>query len=239
MTALVRGELIKTVSTRTVLGYAAGAVGLAILTVLIEILEADTLVSASDKQQTLAGLPILLLLFGIVGAAGEYRHRTAAPAALFGGRGRGQVLLARAAAYAVTGAGVAALALVATLGIGLPLLANEPGPALDAGDIALVVGGSLLAAALSGIMGVAVGALVRNQVAAVIGALILMFVVTPLLETVSEKLVDFTPFGAALIVAGDTAYSGLSWGAAALVLAGWTLPLAVLALVFEGRRDLT
>jgi ABC-type sulfate/molybdate transport systems ATPase subunit len=48
----------------------------------------------------IAGLHFWLILFGLVGAAGEYRHRTAAPAALAAGGRRGRVLLARAAAYA-------------------------------------------------------------------------------------------------------------------------------------------
>jgi ABC-2 type transport system permease protein len=239
MTALVRGELIKTMTTRTVLGYAAGAVGLAVLTVLIGILEPDGVMTAADKQQALSGFPILLLLLGIVGAAGEYRHRTAAPAALFGGRGRGQVLLARAAAYALTGAAVAAVALVASLGLGLPMLVDEPGPALETGDVALVAGGTLLAGALSGIIGVAVGALARNQVPAVIGALIIIFVVTPLLQTANGNLVDFTPYGAAMFVAGDTTAEVLSWGAALLVLTGWTVLLSAVAVIFERRRDVT
>ena len=81
MTALLRGELIKVVTTRTLLGYAALGVAVAIANVLIITLSQD-LTTAADKQEAIAGLPMLLILFGLVGAAGEYRHRTAAPAAL-------------------------------------------------------------------------------------------------------------------------------------------------------------
>jgi hypothetical protein len=77
MSALLRGELIKTVTTRTVFGYATLVVALAIGNVLIVTLSKD-LVTASDKQGAIAGLTPLLILFGLVGAAGEYRHRTAA-----------------------------------------------------------------------------------------------------------------------------------------------------------------
>ena len=52
-------------------------------------------------------------------------------------------------------------------------------------------------------MGVAAGALVRNQVVGVVGALILAFVVTPLLNIVNETAVAYTPFGAAVVLAGD------------------------------------
>jgi ABC-2 type transport system permease protein len=238
MSSVVRGELIKTVSTRTVLGYAICGVALALLNVLIEVLASDEhLLTVDDKQQAIAGFPILLLLFGIVGAAGEYRHRTAAPAALAAGRDRGQVLAGRAAAYALTGAAIAALTLVVTLAVGLPLLEGEPGPSLDGRDLTLVAGGSVLAAAVSAIMGVALGALVRNQVAAVIGTLLLIFVVMPLLAAVSQPVFESTPFMAALVVAGDPSAETLSWGGGALVLAGWTLPLLAAAIVLERRRD--
>jgi ABC-2 type transport system permease protein len=236
MTALIRGELIKTATTRTLFGYAALGVALMVANVVIVTQFSDELDNVSDKREAIAGLPILLLLLGIVGAAGEYRHRTAAPAALVAGRDRGQLLLARAGAYAVTGIGLAALMAAVSLALGLPLLASEPGRGLGSGDVAAVAGGSLVAAALSAIMGVTVGALVRNQVAAVIGTLILIFVVTPLLNVVNETAVEFTPFGAAAVLAGEP-NEKLSWGGAALMLGAWTAPLLMAALAAERRRD--
>jgi ABC-2 type transport system permease protein len=236
MTAVLRGELIKTVSTRTVLCYAAGAVAFALVNLLVSVLASD-LTSLDDKRAAIAGFPILLMLLGIVGAAGEYRHRTAAPAALAAGRDRGQVLAGRAAAYALTGATVATLALAVTFAIGIPLLGEEPGPALDGGDLVLIGAGSVLAAAISAIMGVAVGALARNQVAAVIGTLLLLFVAMPLLELVSQTLFDLSPFVSATAVAGDTAAENLSWGGALLVLLAWTVPVTAAAILTERRRD--
>jgi ABC-2 type transport system permease protein len=238
MTSLVRGELIKTVSTRTVLAYTAGAVAFALMNVLVTVLASDSLVSIDDKRAAISGFPILLMVLGIVGAAGEYRHRTAAPAALAAGRDRGQVLAGRALAYALTGAAVATLTLVVTFGVGLPLLGGEPGPGLDRGDLVLVGAGTVLAAAISAIMGVAVGALARNQVAAVIGTLLLLFVVMPLLQLVSQTMFELTPFVAATVVAGDTGMEILSWGGAALVLTAWTLPLTAAAIIVERRRDM-
>jgi ABC-2 type transport system permease protein len=236
MTALIRGELIKTVSTRTALAYLAAGVALAIVNVVI-VTQFSMLDKVADKQDALAGLPILLLLFGLVGAAGEYRHRTAAPAAVVARRGRGWLLLARAGTYAATGLAIAMMMVVVSLAVGLPLLAGEPGPGLGSGDIALVAGGSLVAAALSATVGVAVGALVRNQVAGVVGALILAFVGMELLASVDEGAVGFTPFGAAAVVAGDPGGGTLSWGVAALVMTIWTIPLLGAAIVAERRRD--
>ena len=120
-------------TTRTLFGYAAIGVALAAGNVLILTLSED-LVTVADKQEAIAGLPIMLVLFGLVGAAGEYRHRTAAPAALTAGRGRGRLLLARAGAYAVAGLAVGALTAAVSLALGLPLLGGEPGPGVGAGD---------------------------------------------------------------------------------------------------------
>jgi hypothetical protein len=134
---------------------------IAVLGALVAIFTAD-LNTVAEKQMAIAGIPILLLLFALVGAAGEYRHRTAAPAALVA-RDRGGLLAGRAAAYVLTGLAIAALGMVVTLAVGLPLLGNEPGTALGAGDVGVVVAGSLIAAALFAIMGVAVGTLLRSS----------------------------------------------------------------------------
>jgi ABC-2 type transport system permease protein len=236
MNALVRGELIKTLTTRTLLGYAALGVALVIANVLIVTQFSDDLQHVSAKKEAISGLPILLMLLGLVGAAGEYRHRTAAPSALVAGRSRGRLLLARAGAYALTGLGIAALMAAVSLAVGVPLLAGESGQGLGSGDVVAVAGGSLFAAVLSAIMGVAVGALVRNQVAAVVGTLIVIFVGTPLLNAVDETAIDFLPWLAAAVLAGEPSET-LSRGGAAAILAAWTAPLLIAAIVIERRRD--
>jgi len=238
MTPLLRGELIKTATTRTLLGYAGVAVVLALAQVLLMILPSSgELMSLDDKRTTVAGLPVVFVLFGLVGAAGEYRHRTVAPAVLAAGRDGGQMLLARAGAYAITGIAVAAPAMVVTLAVGLPLLASEPGPALGAADTALIAGGSLAAAALSAVFGVALGALVRSQVASVIGTLVVMFVVLPLIQQLSIAAVDASQFGVAAGLAGSP-LDTFSAGGAGLMLIGWTLVALLAAVVAERRRDI-
>ncbi len=237
MTSLIRGELIKTMTTRVLYAYALAAVALAVANVLILTLSED-LRTVAAKQEAIAGLPIMLLLFGLVGAAGEHRHRTAAPAVLAAGQPRERVLAARAWAYAIPGVVVGVLTAATALVIGLPMLRHEPGPGLGAHTVVSVATGSIIGAALCTILGVAAGALVRNQVVGVIGALICMFVVTPLLNAISETLVVYTPFGAAVVLAGDPSTTDLSQGGAALVLVAWTAALLVVAVLAERWRDL-
>jgi hypothetical protein len=237
MTALIKGEIIKAITTRTLLAFTAAATALALVNVLV-VTQFSVLDKASDKQDALAGMPILLLLFGLVGAAGEYRHQTATPAALVARRDRGQVLLARAAAYAVTGLAIGALTVLVSLAVGLPLLASEPGRGLRSGEVAVVAAGTLVAASSAAVLGAAVGALLRNQVAGVVGVLLLTFLGTEFIATIEEDAVGFTPFGAALTVAGDPGGGTLSWGEALLVLTAWTVPLLIAAISLERRRDL-
>jgi ABC-2 type transport system permease protein len=238
MTTLIRGELIKATTTRTIFAFGAMAVVLAVGQVLALILPAwGDPMSLADKTEAIAGLPLLVLLLGLVGGAGEYRHRTAAPATLVAGRDRGSLLLARAGAYAAAAVVVAALTTAVTLAVGLPLLAHRSGPDVGAGDVALVAGGTLVAAALSAAFGVALGALARNQVVAVTGTLVVIFVVLPLVGVISPAAIDVTPFGAAQGVAG-AGLETLSIGAAGAVLVGWTVAALSAALVTERRRDI-
>ena len=236
MTALLHGELIKAVTTRTILAYGAIVFVASIVYVLVTTLTGD-LASLADKEAAIVGAPIFLLVFGIVGAAGEYRHRTVAPAALIA-PDRARLLIARAGAYGLSGLAVGLVMTTATLAVGLPLIAGEPGPGLQSGAVIVIAAGSLAAAALSTIMGVAVGTLLRNQVAGVVGALVLALMVQPLIPQIDKSAGDFTPIGAANTLAGSGDAASLAPGWALLVLLAWTMTLLVAAIIAEGRRDL-
>lgn len=60
-------------------GVHGGGIAFTVLNAVIVALASGTIDEVPEKEEALAGLPILLLLWGLVGAAGEYRHRTAAP----------------------------------------------------------------------------------------------------------------------------------------------------------------
>lgn len=235
MTALLHGELIKARTTRTMAAYAAIAFVVSVIFVLVTTLSGD-LASLAEKETAISGGP-LLLLFGIVGAAGEYRHRTAAPAALVA-RDRTRLLIARAGAYGVAGLAIGLMMVSATFVVGLPLIAGEPGPGLQTAAVIAIAAGSLAAAALSTIMGVAVGTLLRNQIAGVVGALVLAQMLLPLFSMIDENAAGFTPTGAADTLAGGGGAASLAPGWALLVLLGWTLALLGAAVLAERHRDL-
>jgi ABC-2 type transport system permease protein len=238
VTGLLRGELMKTLSTRTVYAFLVGGVGFALLNAVVIAVASGTLRGVNQKDEALSSLPILLLVWGLVGAAGEYRHRTAAPAALVARHGRGTLLAARLAAYGVTGLGLGTVMTGASLALGLPLLGHQPGPDLDLAQISAVVAGNLAACVLSAILGAAIGALVRNQIVGVVVLLVVNFAVIPLIATAHEGLANLTPFGASSVLSRMTHDTTLSVATAGIVLAAWTAVLAVGALACERRRDL-
>src|SRR3954449_11403269 len=158
MTRLLRGEMIKVRTTRTALGFGAAAVLLTLAATLISILAGD-LTDLSDKRDALnfgGGIGIVLLLYGAVGATGEFRHRTLAPAVLIA-PDRLRLVLARIGAYKLAGLAFGALIGVVVLGIGLALLGGEPGPSLAGSDYAKLGVGGVLDVVIAAAIGVGTG----------------------------------------------------------------------------------
>ncbi len=238
MMALMRGELAKTLSTRTLFAFVLGGVAFAVLNAVIIAAASGTIDEVAEKQEALSSLPILPLLWGLVGAAGEYRHRTAAPAALVARCGRAALLFARLVAYALTGLGIGVVTTGAAVAVALPLLSSQPGPDLDSAQIGSMAAANVAASALSAIMGAALGALVRNQVVGVVVLLVVNFAVIPLIAGTQEGLTNLTPFGASSVLSGMTHHTTITVGAAAAVLVGWTFVVGFVALVSERQRDL-
>jgi ABC-2 type transport system permease protein len=237
MTALVRGEMIKVRTTRTALGFAAASILLVLAVVLITILAGDP-VTISDKRDALnigGALSIPLLLFGIVGATGEFRHRTLAPAVLISPH-RGRLTLARLVAYVFTAALTGVAMLAVGLIVGLPLLSGQPGPGLESDDFVTVIGGGILAALLCCALGVGVGVLVRNQVAGVVGTLVWIFILEPLIPLIDDVLTKGSILGAAATLGGASP-DEVSWAGALLVLGLWAGVFVAAGLLVDARRD--
>ena len=237
MRRLIRGELIKLRTTRTALGFTAAVAILTLAIVLITILAGDP-TTIADKRSALAvgsSISALLLVFGVVGAGAEYRHRTLAPALLVA-PGRGRLLAARVIAYGLAGLIIGVVMTVVTLAIGLPLLAGQPGPDLGADDYLRACGGGLLAIVLSTMLGVGAGTLVGKQVPAVIGTMIWIFIVEPLSNLIGH-ISKFTIGQTATSLGGDTGGDVLPWAAAALVMLAWTAAFLLAAALVDQRRD--
>jgi len=241
MSRVLQSELLKLRTTRTALGFAVAGVLLVLLFVLVGVLAGNPTTIANKRAILSIGDPlaVVLLLFGVVGATAEYRHRTVAAGALIV-PSRLRLSIGRMIAYGLAGLAVGALMLVVAFAIGIPLLAGKQGPSLTGSDYAQAIGGSLLACALGAMLGVAVGVLVANQVAAVVGTLVFLFVADPLIVAASSEVGKFL-FGNALMAIGGRGGANehrLAFGAAVAVILAWTAVALVIAGWVDSRRDI-
>jgi hypothetical protein len=136
----------------------------------------------------------------------------------------------------LTGLLFGAAMVIVAFAVGLPL--SGGGEDLTGGDLLGLAGGGLLVAVLTVALGVGVGVLVRNQVAGVVGALIWLFILSPVLGLIDESLPNYTTLPAAGVVGGShDSGDGLSVGTGIVVLVAWAVVFFAVALLVERRRD--
>jgi ABC-2 type transport system permease protein len=178
--------------------------------------------------------PVLLL--GVVTVTGEFHHRTATPTFLVTPR-RSRVLAAKAVACTITGPLVLVVLFAATWTVGV--LAGAIDPTMDTALLAMT-GRSMLVAACWALLGVGVGAAVRNQTVAVLVPLVWFLLIETLIPAYGlDKLIPWSPGGATTALTGGRFAGALPAWAALLVLVGYGLALLVPAGRAIARRDIT
>jgi ABC-2 type transport system permease protein len=246
VTPLLRAELVKQRSTRTNLGLLAATLGLVLLAVLLHGfgLRATTLDGATGQLRILgAGEIIGTLLAALLGAmsiTGEIRHGTIRPTLLVS-PGRVRLITAKVSVSMLAGAGLGVAAGAAAAAAGTAALRVRGIPIqLAAGDYALALLGGTGAAALWAAIGVGVGALVRNQVATVVGLCAwLLFVENLLLGDLANLAVGrFLPGAAAAAISGQKPDPPLlAPGLALVLLALYATATATAGSIATNRRD--
>ena len=174
---------------------------------------------------------MVMLTIGILVMAGEYRHRTIVQTYL-GEPRRGHVLLAKL----VTVGGLGALLGAVMFGISYleaVLLYAAHGIHSLPIDVTQLWLGAVLASSVYGLLGVALGALTRNTVAAVLGGIAWSLVIeNGILQNVAPAVAKWLPTGAGVAVTstGSVSSTLLSPTVAALVLIGWAAAISAAAL---------
>ncbi len=208
MIAQLRSELLKQRTTRTNALLLLWMVGLVVLVVLLHVLSFGVEdLSRHDNQLKIVGLgtslgALFASLLGAMSITGEIRHGTIRPTFLASPR-RGRVIVAKVAASALAGIAVGLIAEALTAGVeAAGLEARGIHVELGAGEYAQLLAGGALAAALFGAIGVGVGAIVRNQVAAVVGLCVWLLFLEPLLLGDLPAAAKFAPGASAGAIAG-------------------------------------
>jgi ABC-2 type transport system permease protein len=237
-------ELRKMRSTRTNLGLLAGMVALTLLTVLINgfVLGVAEL-RGHDNQHLLlsAGTSGALFasLIGVMAITSEFRHGTIRPTFVVT-PDRSRVIAAKVVASLLMGIVFGLVAIGISFGVGYAILTGRGIDfALDTGHIVLLVLGTIFMTALWAAMGVGIGAVVRNQVFAVIGVIVWAFFVDNLIRALLPDAGRFTPVGASDSVTAGFADYLLSPALGALLLAVYTLVFVAAGAMLVARRDVT
>jgi ABC-type transport system involved in multi-copper enzyme maturation permease subunit len=249
VSALVRSELLKIRTTRGWYAY------LTVVVLLVGVAVAGDIGSSPDAERSLlefqlglvdsAGFAALLsIILGITIVTTEFRHGTITPTFLVEPQ-RERVVAAKAAAVSLVAALFALLALVVAAAVALTWL-SIIGADLHLGDaeIGKRAAQAVLLGILWGLLGLAIGALVHSQVAALVGTLIWIFLGETLLLGFFGLLdLDgaraYLPFQALDGADGTGGADLLSYWPAVGVSLGWIALLGAAGIVRTQRRDIT
>ena len=242
----LRAELLKQRSTPTILGLLVGMLGLILFAVLLhglglparELEDRDNQLTVLGRGEFLAVLFAALL--GAVSITAEFRHGTIRPTLVAMPR-RGRILAAKLSASMLAGAtlGVIGCAVAAAVGAAA-LHARGIEIQLTVGDYALLVAGGGAAAALWAAIGVGIGAVVRNQVPALVGICAwLLFVEGLLVGDVASvtKVGRFGPGAAAEALSGQHAGTLLDPAISLALLAFYATATSVASVIAMTKRD--
>jgi ABC-2 type transport system permease protein len=248
MTNLVAAEFLKLRTTRTFWWVAGLALALSLLVTILT-LATSTFEDVGDARSLVSnmGIPgLFMIVLGVVGAAGEYRHGTITSTFLVA-PDRRRVLLAKAVAYALGGLAVGVVSAALTLAISAPWLAAQGNSlsalGLDTGDLAQIVGGAIAYLAISGVLGVAVGALLTNQVTAVVAVFVVLLVIDPAVAALAHPYGKFSLQGLGMKLSGSSSanagYELLPLGVSALLYLGYAVAVLAATAAIAMRRDVT
>ena len=237
-------ELRKMRSTRTNLGLLAGMIALTLLSVLVNglVLSAAEL-SGHDNQHTLVSAgtsgALFASLIGVMAITSEFRHGTIRSTFLVT-PDRNRVIAAKVVASLLMGIAFGLVAIALSFGIGYAILAGRGIDfALDTNHVVLLVLGTLVMTALWAALGVGLGAVVTNQVFAVIGMIVWAFFIDNLVRALVPDVGRFTPVGASDAVTAGFADYLLAPALGGLLLIAYAVAFVAAGALLVARRDVT
>lgn len=238
--SLLRAEALKLVTVRTTwtmlgIGLAVEALFAGLYVGLVNVEN----VGEFDEIQTSTGLlMVMLLVLGVLAITTEFRHGTASSTFLASPR-RYPVLVAKLIAMLALGL-LAGLAFVAVnAGLALPLFSSRGMALPPSEEIVSIYAGVVASFALLTAFGLGVGAVVRNQVGAIIAALASLFIVSTLPELLPGNVGDYFPAQAIGSLHGlPEGEEGLGQISGGFVLAAWSFGLWAVGAALIRLRDL-
>ena len=192
---------------------------------------------------------LLLLTIGVLSIGAEYRHKTITSTFLATPR-RTRAMLAKVAALIGIGAFYGLISLAGSVSVGAAALTIIDRPLFPSSDVVRSLALSLLVLALWALIGLGIGILISNQVAALLVGIGVAWIVEPLLglalgawEFGKDNIAPYLPSSATNAVVGGVTQNPdqvqLSWWVASLVLAAYAALLAGFGIWRTTRADIT
>jgi ABC-2 type transport system permease protein len=256
MISLIKSEFRKVFTTKLLLILTLSALAFVLLTVVLGVYltpgppgqeDVNGLLepaAVTNIYASVGGASVFVLILGIIAMSGEYRNQTISSTFLATPK-RELVIFAKMITYSILAFVIALIMWIATVIVATILLTTVEHAPVDWTRVIQILGGALLGLVLYAILGVAIGALITNQVAAVVIALVWIFVVEALLTVFVDWIGKWLPGGALNSILQATNTSGfggtdaLSVPAAALLLISYAVILAIAAVVMTNRKDIT
>ena len=240
----LRAELLKIRSTRTSIGLLVGLIALALLfTILTCTLSPSSQLLTEQDQASLLSFGsiagVFAALAGVMLFTSEYRFGTIRPTSLFNPN-RNRLFITKVTAGVLSGIvfGVVGEGLV--FSIGMVILKIRGVPILMSGaNMTELIVGAIVGTALWGAIGVAVGAILPNQVGAVISLLAWGFVVENLVFGFLPKIGRFLPVHASDSMMGPIQDRLLPGNAGTVVVIVWATVLGIAGVALLKGRDVT
>ena len=243
MRAQLRSELLKLRTTRTTLWLLLGAVAIVLLEVFADVFS-DNLhtISTENEQRVVFGAGTLGALFaaytGMILVTNEFRYGTIRPTLLFEPRRR-VVVGAKLIAAALVGAvfGVVGVALSFAAGYAT-LAARGVDFVVSGGHVALAASGTIAGCVLCAMIGLALGALIRHQVGAIVFLAAWFLTFEQILFGAAPSVGRYLPGKAVSALAGVTTPDLLSPTVGGFALVVWTLGFVALGMARTKRGDI-
>ena len=247
MIAQIRSELRKMRTTRTNVGLVLGLVALILFGVIAGAFGSEVDLTDLEKQRELVGNGAFAAAFaamiGVMAMTSEFRHGTIRATFVFT-PARTRVVAAKVAASLLVGAAFGAVGAGVALGAGVAIIRARGYDVLfDAADVRKLLLGTIVMSALWAALGVGLGALVRNQVLAIVGLFAWVFVVEVLVFQYWPGVGRYAPGAAGTAMTGDTVGNSsvhlLSAAAGGALLAAYAIAAALAGAFAIARRDVT
>jgi ABC-2 type transport system permease protein len=251
MTALIRAELLKLRTVQTTAWLFAATLAVVVLEVLGFVLGASDGVGPGQRDDphllafavaSASAGEVIVMVLGVLAVSHEFRFGTATSTFLVTPK-RGHIVAAKLAAVSLVGVAFAFVSMALAVPLSVLLIHTRSGIVAWDGRVARVLAGVVLVMVVYGPLGIAISALVRNQIAAIAGSLTWIFIVEGVLAALLPGVARWTPGGATGAVLRVGTWTGTehmlpAW-LAALVLVGWVGLLAAVGTRVAVRRDIT